>query len=52
MEELQAAEAKPEAVAKSGPQINCKIDKVYLNIPNTGNASWKPKKWVKYDQRS
>ncbi|KAF8274355.1 RecF/RecN/SMC [Lactarius quietus] len=45
--ELRAAEAELEAVAKSGPQINLEIDKVNLDIQNAGKRVIEAEKRVR-----
>lgn len=45
--ELRAAEAELEAVARSGPQINLEIDKVNLDIQNAGKRVIEAEKLVR-----
>ena len=45
--ELRAAEAELDAVAKSGPQINLEIDKVNLDIQNAGKRVIEAEKRVR-----
>ncbi|KAN0127918.1 RecF/RecN/SMC N terminal domain containing protein [Lactarius tabidus] len=46
-DELRAAEAELDAVAKSGPQINLEIDKVNLDIQNAGKRVIEAEKRVR-----